>query len=92
MVSKYQITGILQKSGRNDDYLSKLHKYNNDVHSNTEKLRALGMSQLKQCSTASTSGTKKTDAKADAVQRFDGGSKSNAHRLHEEFLNSLRNK
>lgn len=87
MVSKYQITGILHKNNRNDN-LSRLHKFNNDVHNNMEKLRALGMSQLKQCSTASTSGTKKTDS----VQRFDGGSKSNAHRLHEEFLNSLRNK
>lgn len=90
MVSKYQITGILHKNNRNDN-LSRLHKFNNDVHNNMEKLRALGMSQLKQCSTASTSGTKKTDAKADAVQRFDG-EMSSAHRLHAEFMASLRSK
>lgn len=81
MVSKYQITGILHKNTRNDD-LSRLHKFNPDPHGNMEKLRDFGRQQLKQ------SGTKKTDS----VQRFDGGSKSNAHRLHEEFLNSLRNK
>lgn len=84
MVSKYQITGILHKNNRNDD-LSRLHKFNPDPHGNMEKLRDFGRQQLNQ------SGTKKTDAKADAVQRFDG-EMSSAHRLHEEFLNSLRNK
>lgn len=87
MVSKYQITGILQKSGRNDDHLSRLHKYNPDPHGNMEKLRDFGRQQLKQSRTSGTSGTKKTDS----VMRFDG-EMSTAHRLHEEYMASLRSK
>lgn len=87
MVSKYQITGVLHRDVRNEGNLSRLHKFSPDVHNNAEKLRELGMRQLKQSSTASTSGTKKTDS----VQRLDD-STSTAHRLHEEYLNSLRNK
>lgn len=81
MVSKYQITGILQKNGRNNDLSKQKQQFNSDRHGNAAKFTDL---EQKQRQKSGAPAAKKTDS----VQRLDG-IMSSARLSHDQFLNSL---
>lgn len=81
MVSKYQITGVLNKSGRNNDLSKQKHQFNSDRHGNAARL--IDLEQKQRQKPAAPVATK-----SDSVQRLDGSTGS-ARRLHDQFLAKL---